>query len=241
MNPHFSSAGRARGGHIPGVLVLGALMVALGCSSTAPPPLLGLEPLPYRLGPPDQVTVTIFPEPVITQGLVVRPDGMISVDLIGDVEAKGRTPEEVAAEIEQRIARFKRDPKVTLSVQSALSSQITILGEVNRPSTFPLQQTTRLAHAMGTVGGVTMFAREQQIRVIRTDGEKTHVYTVDLDAIMKGDLSTNLVLQGGDLVVVPPTGWAAFGKSLQAIFFPIQQMLGFGAQITTKVFTGGAF
>lgn len=241
MHPHFSSAGRSPGGRLASVLVLGALVVALGCSSTAPPPLLGIEPLPYTLGPPDRVTVTVFPEPVIEQELVVRPDGMISVDLIGDVKAKGRTPEEVAAEIEQRIARYKRDPKVNVAVQSALSSQVTILGEVNSQQTFPLQQTTRLAHAMGFVGGVTMFAREQNIRVIRTDGEKTHVYVVDLDAIMKGDLSTNLVLQGGDLVVVPPTGWAAFGKSLQAIFFPIQQMLGFGAQITTKVFTGGAF
>jgi len=218
-----------------------ALALALGCASQpSPPPVPDAESLEYRLGPPDQLTLTVFPEPVIERQLVVRPDGMITVDLIGDVRAGGRTPEAVAREIEERIARYKRDPEVTVSVQASRSTQITVLGEVGRPATFPLERRTRVAEAIGRVGGPTVFAAESRIRLIRFDGETTHVFLVDLEAIQEGDLATNLTLQEGDLVVVPPTRWATVGKALQVALFPFQQLFGFGASVTTRVFTGGA-
>lgn len=218
-----------------------ALALALGCASApTPPPTPAAGSLEYRLGPPDELTITVFPEPVIERQVVVRPDGMITVDLIGDVKAGGRTPEAVAEEIEERIGRYKRDPEVTVAVQASRSTQITVLGEVGRPATFPLERRTRVAEAIGKVGGPTVFAAESRIRVIRFDGEKTHVFLVDLEAIQEGDLATNLTLQEGDLVVVPVTRWGAVGKAMQVALFPFQQLFGFGASVTTRVFTGGA-
>lgn len=240
MHPRVPIAPRALARGPAAVLGVLALALALGCASAQPPPSFGAEPAPYRLGPPDQIEITIFPEPLITRAAVVRPDGKISVDLIGDVQAAGRTPEEVAQDIEQRIARYKRDPKVTVAVQAARSTQITVLGEVNQVSTFPVERTTRIVEAIGQVGGPTEFAAQSRIRVIRFDGERTHVFQVDLDAIREGDLTTNMILQEGDLIVVPPTTWASIGHFMRALFYPFQQIFGFGAQVTTRVFTGGA-
>jgi polysaccharide export outer membrane protein len=153
---------------------------------------------------------------------------MISVELIGDVTAGGRTAEEIAADIEQRISRFKRDAKVTVAVDQAESTAITVLGEVKSQRSFPLQKETRIAEAIGAVGGVTDwgFASSRNVRVIRSQGGETVVYIVDLTAIQDGDLRTNIVLVRGDIVYVPPTLWAKFGYIFQAVLFPFQPFLG---------------
>jgi polysaccharide export outer membrane protein len=218
-------------------LFLALTLTACSSPSGAPP---GPQTLAYRVGPPDQLHITILPEPLIERDATVRPDGMISVDLIGDVAASGRTTEEIAADIEGRIVRFKRDARVTVALGAALSSEITVLGEVGRPSTFPLSRQTRVVEAIGTVGGTGVYAATSRLRLIRTAESKVQVYTVDLSAIQKGDLRTNYLLQGGDIVYVPPGVMATIGYALQAVLFPFQQLIGFGGQVSTKVFTGGA-
>lgn len=213
-----------------GIALLGLLAVAAaGCGTTtpAPPPEAG-SPAAYRVGAPDNLTVTILPDPVIENKVVVRPDGMISVELIGDVPAGGRTPEEIAADIENRIARYKRDAKVTVAVDGAQSTAITILGEVRNQRSFPLQKETRVAEAIGEVGGVSGwgFASTRNVRVIRSEGGETAVYRVDLSAIQGGDLRTNIVLVRGDIVFVPSTAWAKVGYVVQAVLFPFQPFMG---------------
>ncbi len=224
------------------VLFLLALSVGLGaCSTTsvglAPPP--APKTLPYRIGPPDRLEITVLPEPAISRNVVVRPDGMISIDLVGDIPASGRTAEDVAADIQNRISRYKRDASVTVALQASLSSEITVLGEVGGQGTFPLTRETRLVEAIGNVGGVGRFAAKDRIRLIRLIDGKTHVLVADLSSIEQGDLSTNYLLQGGDVIVVPPTGMASTGYAIQSILFPIQQLIGFGTTVTTKVVTGG--
>jgi polysaccharide export outer membrane protein len=217
--------------------LVGALLLGLvsACASPTPPPTA--PPMEsYRVGPPDELAITILPEPVIERDVVVRPDGMISVDLIGDIPAAGRTPQEIAADIQTRIGRFKRDASVTVAVGAALSTEITVLGEVRRPSTFPLARQTRLIEAIGTVGGTTPLAAKNRIKVVRFDEGRTHVYVIDLGKIREGDLSRNVLLQGGDLVYVPPTRMAAVGYALQSVLYPFQQLFGFGAQISNTVF-----
>jgi len=215
-------------------------LVTIACTSTAPlPPNSVTAGAPYRIGPPDHLVITILPEPVIQRDVVVRPDGMISIDLVGDIPASGRTAEEVAHDIQQRISRFKRDAAVTVALAQALSPEITVLGEVGRPSTFPLSRETRLIEAIGLVGGPRPFASKPNVRVIRFEDGKTRVYKADLAAIEKGDLSTNILLQGGDIVIVPPTVAARVGYAVQAAFFPIGYLLGMGSKVTTTVVTGG--
>ena len=217
-------------------LLLGAGLSACAGTAGSPP---GPQVSAYRVGPPDQLHITILPEPVIERDVIVRPDGMISIDLIGDISAAGRTTQEIASDIETRIGRFKRDARVTVALGAALSSEVTVLGEISRPSTFPLSRQTRVVEALGTVGGTTTFSAKGRIRLIRTQDGDTTVYNVDLKAIERGDLRTNYLLQGGDLVYVPPGVMASIGYAVQAALFPFQQLLGFGGSVTTKVFTGG--
>jgi polysaccharide export outer membrane protein len=204
-----------------------AAAAALGCASTTltPPPAVE-APSSYRVGAPDSLTVTILPEPAIEAEVQVRPDGMITVPLIGDVAAGGRLIAEITEEIEERIARFKRDPHVSVALTEAASTDIVILGEVGRQDSFPLVKETRVVEAIGLVGGTTAFSSDRNIRVIRTVNGVTKVIRVNLHAIRKGDLSTNIMLEPGDFVYVPPTLWARFGYALNTLLFPFQPMMG---------------
>jgi polysaccharide export outer membrane protein len=219
--------------------LLGALLSLAACATPSAPPAGPTPGQPYRVGPPDQLSITVLPEPEIRREVVVRPDGMISVDLIGDVPAAGRTPAEIAEDIETRIGRYKRDARVTVSLGASRSSQVTVLGEVGRQATFPLERETRLIEAIGSVGGANRFAAKSRVRIVRQNGGEPVVMSANLNAIEQGDLRTNVVLRGGDVIVVPATGWATVGYALQAIFFPIQQVFGLGAGATTTVISGG--
>ena len=228
----------------PLVLILALLALALGggaCASPgtglAPPPIP--ETLPYRIGPPDKLDITILPDPSISRSVTVRPDGMISIDLVGDVPASGRTAEEVARDSQQRISRYKRDAVVTVALQASLSTEITVLGEIGGARTFPLVRDTRLIEAIGQVGGVGRYANKNRVRIIRLVDGTTHILYADLEAIEVGDLSTNYLLQGGDIIVVPATAMAEVGYALESVLFPIQKLLGFGTSVTTKVVRGG--
>ena len=220
-------------------LFIGLCLLA-GCSSRKGPPE-GPTSEPYLTGPPDQLTVTILPDPIIERAVVVRPDGMISIDLVGDVPAAGRTTEEIASDIENRISRFKRNAKVTVALDRSLSAQVTVLGEVGRPWTFPLERETRVVEAIGMVGGPNIFAAKSRIKVIRVDEGKSQVYRVNLDSMLNGDLRTNILLQGGDVVVVPSTVSATIGHWLGNIFYPIQRIIGIGSRTAITVFSGGTF
>ena len=221
-----------------GSLLIGLLVLG-GCASPKGPPAAP-DSQPYLIGPPDELVITILPEPIIERTVVVRPDGMVSIDLLGDVPAAGRTTQEIASDIENRILRFKRSAKVTVALQRSLSAQITVLGEVLRRFTFPLERETRVVEAIGLVGGPTLLAAKTRIRVIRVEESETRVYRVNLSAIMGGDLRTNMTLQGGDVVVVPPSVAAVIGHWLGNLFYPIQRIIGLGRDATISVYTGGA-
>jgi polysaccharide export outer membrane protein len=160
---------------------------------------------------------------------------MITIDLLGDVPAAGRTAEEIARDLEARISRFKRSAKATVSLIGANSTALTVLGEVRRPGSFPMLKETRVADALGQVAGVTTFASKGRIRVIRSRRGETVVHRVNLRAIEQGDLSTNLVLAKGDIVYVPPTIWARFGYVINAMLFPISPLLGVANSVAGNI------
>ncbi|MAJ61451.1 MAG: hypothetical protein CBC48_16765 [bacterium TMED88] len=216
------------------LVAMGGVMAA--CSTQLAPPPVTPDAQTYRVGPPDQLFISILPDPVIERTAVVRPDGMISIDLIGDVQASGRTTEQIAEEIEQRVSRFKRDAKTTVSVASSQSIAVTVFGEVRDPGTFPLTSDTRVSEAIGLRGGTTIFGSKRKIRVVRTNGETTRAFTIDLASIQQGDLSSNIMLRGGDMIVVPPNILARIGYGLQVLLFPFQQILSAG----TGLFTAAA-
>lgn len=200
-----------------------------GCADLhpVPPPQRGsMVSKTFEVGAADELKVTILPEPMIQESVVVRPDGMISLSLAGDVPAAGRTVSQISADIETRIAQFKRGPKVDVALVKTNSTAITVLGEVRGPRTFPLVKETRVTEALGQVGGLNNFAKDSEIRVIRSGGDEAFVFIVDVAAIMRGDQRTNIALESGDIVYAPPTVWARVGYVVQAILFPIQPLLG---------------
>jgi polysaccharide export outer membrane protein len=221
------------------IALVSLVWLALGCQTTptAPPAVRGYEN--YRVGAPDRLSVNILPDPVITRDVVVRPDGMISIDLIGDVPASGRTVDEIARDVEKRVARFKRGASATVAVAEARSTAVTILGEVRGNQTFPLLKETRVIEAIGMAGGTAPFASLRRVRVIRSQGSETSVMRVDLKAIQSGDLATNLVLMPGDVVYVPPTLLARFGYAVQAVLFPFQPLLGVATSVAGNAILPG--
>jgi len=203
-----------------------AVLAVVGCAGLEPQaPPMALELATYTVGPPDRLVIRVLPDPQIEREVTVRPDGRISFDLIGDVDAAGRTPAEIATEIEERIASYKRDPRVTVDVAASLTDSITMFGEVRAPGAFPLERDTRLAEAIGLRGGPTTFARKSQVRVIRVVDSKTEVFIADIGAIQRGNLTTNIFLQKGDIVVVPANMLARIGYAIQMIVFPFTPIL----------------
>ena len=212
------------------VVLCFAILATAGCLTPAPAPPPPAPPVPgYVVGAPDVLLVTVLPEPEISREVRVRPDGMISIDLIGDVQAAGRTPFEIAAAIQQEIGRFKRDASVNVMVVESPSQFVTVYGEVVRPGTFPLDTDTRLSEAIGRVGGARPFASLNSVRVIRTVGNKTEVIPIRLSDISEGNLSTNIAIRKGDLIIVPPTLLAKIGYAVQMVLFPFQPFISIGA------------
>ncbi|HMM68393.1 MAG TPA: polysaccharide biosynthesis/export family protein, partial [Dokdonella sp.] len=138
----------------------------------------------------------------------VRPDGRISVPLVGDIEAGGRTPEEVSAEITTKLGTYVRNPQVTVIVDQLRSheylSRVRVTGAVRTPISVPYRQGMTVLDAVLAAGGTNEFAAADRTELYRKEGATTHAYAVRLDRILqKGELATNYPVQPGDVITVP--------------------------------------
>jgi polysaccharide export outer membrane protein len=202
----------------------------------------GVPPLQaeYHIAPPDTLMVTVRPEPEIARTLVVRPDGRISFDLIGDVDVRGRTVEEVREEIARRLKEFIVQPDVTVVLTKSESRTYFVFGEVARPGAYPLVGDVTALNALGASGGPTRYAAQDSARLVRPSTEGERVYSVHYEAITQsGYGQTNYLLQPGDVIYVPPNGFARVGYALGVFFFPLQQILGLGGTVINAAVTGG--
>ncbi|MDR4463477.1 MAG: polysaccharide export protein [Nitrospira sp.] len=162
-----------------------------------------VEPI-YLLGPEDMLKVAVWKDEQLTQELVVRPDGMISFPLIGEVQASGRTVEDVRSEIAQRLTKFLPNPNVTVTVLKVLSYRIYVLGRVNKPGEYQAGHHTDVLQALSMAGGLTAYASENNIKIIRRNGTDELVFPFRYGDARKGrDLHQNILLQRGDVVMVP--------------------------------------
>jgi polysaccharide export outer membrane protein len=163
----------------------------------------GAEPS-YLLGPEDVLKVSVWKDEHLTQETVVRPDGMISFPLIGEVSAAGRMVEDVRSEIAKRLTKFIPTPNVTVTVLKVLSYRIYVLGRVNKPGEFQVGHHTDVLQALSMAGGLTPYAAENDIKIIRRNGTDEHVFYFRYGDVQKGkDLKQNMILQRGDVVMVP--------------------------------------
>lgn len=187
-------------------------LIMLGCESTGEiPPMVG-EPTAaeteYRIGADDRVQVTVWRNPELSTTGPVRPDGKITVPLIGDVQAGGRTPAEVAEQIKKQLSNYIRDPNVAVIITELHSaeylSRVRVTGAVKTPKSFPYRQGMTVLDAVLEAGGVNDFAAPNRTKLYRKVKDKVDVLEIELgDILNKGQLQTNLPLRPGDVVTVP--------------------------------------
>ena len=162
----------------------------------------------YRIGVDDSVRVAVWQNPDLNVTVPVRPDGKISVPLVGDVEAGGKTPEEVSAEIKTKLEAYVRNPQVTVIVDQLRSheylSRVRVTGAVRTPISVPYRQGMTVLDAVLAAGGTNEFAASDRTELYRKEGASTKAYAVRLDRILqKGELGTNYEVQPGDVITVP--------------------------------------
>jgi len=161
----------------------------------------GLE---YRIGPEDVLHISVWKEEDLDRKVLVRPDGGVSFPLVGDIQVSGRTPLEVQDEIRSRLARYVPDAEVTVAVDKISGYTVFVLGEVNKPGQFTLGRYVDVVQALTLAGGTTPYASERNIQILRRQDGREVTYRFDFRDIERGrDLEQNIVLQSGDVVVVP--------------------------------------
>jgi polysaccharide export outer membrane protein len=162
----------------------------------------------YRIGPDDRLQVTVWRNPELSVTAPVRPDGKISVPLIGDVDAGGRTPAEVSESIKKQLSVYIREPNVAVIVIELHSheylSRVRVTGAVRTPKSIPYRQGMTVLDVVLEAGGTNDFASPNSTKLYRKTKDKTQVFDIDLGNILnKGRLETNFPLRPGDVVTVP--------------------------------------
>lgn len=208
--------------HLAMTLLLLAVLTLTGCETLDPTPASSGKKIfveknagtvyqnaqAYRIGVDDVVSVNVWKNPDLSVEVPVRPDGNISVPLIGDVAVGGRTPSEVAASIKEDLSQYLRDPQVTVILAELKSheflSRVRITGAVETPKSIPYRQGMTVLDAVLEAGGVTKFASADSTKLYRRAGGRSQVLSVKLNRILKkGDLKTNHDILPGDVLTVP--------------------------------------
>ena len=188
------------------------LIVALGCATPSKEALEeAAKPFSkeFLLGPEDVLEVTVWRNQDLSRIVVVRPDGKVSLPLIGDVQASGLSSAQVAAKIAARLTEFKENPNVSVSIKEVNSYFIYVLGEVLKPGKYPIKSYATVLQGVSLAGGFTLYASKNRMQVIRTltngDGKENQLrIPVPYNDLVsgKGEIE-NFVLKSGDTIVVP--------------------------------------
>ena len=184
-------------------------LLAACAGTTAPPPTAETPQTgfadEYRIGVGDTLSINVWRNEDLSIDVPVRPDGKVSVPLAGDVAVGNKTPEEVGADITERLSKYIRDPYVTVIVTDMGSDQyrsrVRVTGAVETPLSAPYRQGMTVLDVVLEAGGLTEFANPSKATLYRSSGERV---AIDLRGILqRGDMRTNLALQPGDVVTVP--------------------------------------
>jgi polysaccharide export outer membrane protein len=161
----------------------------------------------YLIGPGDSLQVFVFGQPDLSVTVPVRPDGRVTTPLIEDLQAVGKTPTQLAREMEQILAEFIRTPKVNViphQFVGTFANQIRVLGQAAQPRALPYRDKMTLLDVMTEVGGLTKFAAGNRAHVVRTvDGETKEIRVRLNDLLNRGKIKENIAMQPGDVVIIP--------------------------------------
>ncbi len=158
----------------------------------------------YRIGPEDILDISVWKEPDLQRQVTVRPDGGITFPLAGDLQVAGKTPSQVQDEIASKLRRYIPAAVVTVAVAEISGYRVYVLGKVNNPGQFVVGRYLDVMQALTLAGGLTPYASESKIKVIRRDSAGERVYPFEYNEVKRGEnLRQNILLQSGDVVVVP--------------------------------------
>lgn len=214
-------------------LLSAAATFAVGCYSS---PVTIANPSPsfqrdeYRVAPSDVLEVTLLPEPG-EMTLVVRPDGRISLDMVGELEVRGKTIPEIERAIREGAEGLVVYPEVAVALSESNSRRFHIVGEVNRPGSYELVRDMRVLDALFVAQGPTFLAAQSTSNLVRPG---VGVFEVNLRDISEYGISeTNYALRPGDVVNVPPNWFGRAGYTVQTVLFPISAILSYTLQALT--------
>jgi polysaccharide export outer membrane protein len=159
----------------------------------------------YIIGNSDVLAITVWKEPEISRSIPVRPDGKISLPLVGELQATGRTPLQLEQEISGKLKSYITNPDVTVIVQQINSEKFNVLGRVAKPGSYPLTTSTTVLDALATAGGFMDFAKQKGVYILRRSpgGSQTRLNFNYKDVIKGKHLEQNVKLEPGDTVIVP--------------------------------------
>ena len=184
------------------------LVIVAGCATTYPPApsQAGVGDYNYHIGPLDTVSVIVWRNAELSISVPVRPDGKITVPLVDDLQALGKTPTELERDMEKALGKYIREPVVTVIVTKSvgpIGEQVRIIGEVAKPEVMAYRKDLTLLDVMIDAGGLTDFADGNAARIFRV-AEGGKLYSVRLrDLLKRGDITANVEMQPGDIVIVP--------------------------------------
>lgn len=189
-------------------LFAAAALIMAGCAARYPQAPVSAASTDYKyvIGPGDTLNVVVFRYPDLSMSVPVRPDGRISAPLVEDLVAIGKDPTTLAREIEKALAKYIREPVVSVVVTTFVGpyqEQIRVVGEASKPQILPYRQNMTLLDVMIAVGGMTDFADGNAATILRTT-ESNRQYSVRIkDLLKRGDVSANVEMRPGDVVIIP--------------------------------------
>jgi polysaccharide export outer membrane protein len=158
----------------------------------------------YAVLPGDVLQVSVWKEPELQLEVLVRPDSAFSFPLAGDISTEGLSVVDLQAELTKRLSRYISSPVVTVSVKDVLGNKVYVIGQVNSPGDFVVNPQVDVMQALSMAGGVTAFAATNDIKILRRTGSRQVALSFKYNDVLKGrNLEQNVVLQSGDIVVVP--------------------------------------
>ena len=184
-------------------LAFGLLLAASAGMALAAPP--GAPDAPYTVKPGDTLLVSVWKEPELQRPVLIEPDGTFSFPLCGQIDSHDKTVGQLQQEISQHLARFITDPVVTVSLQKIAGNRVYVIGQVTKPGAFIVNPRVDVMQAIAMAGGTTPFASLANIKIIRrtaTGGQEALPFNYN-DVVHGDDLSQNVTLEAGDVVVVP--------------------------------------
>ncbi len=191
------------------ILLMNIQMVCLASDKTkdaaAITPIASTAELPdYGIQPGDVLTISVWKEEGLQSDVVVRPDGGISFPLVGDLRASGKSIKQLSALITERLAKYIPDPVVNVAIKTLAGNQVYVIGKVNKPGAFPITSYVDVMQALSMAGGATPFAALNDIKILRRTGGKQSAISFRYGDVEAGKkLDQNIMLQSGDIVVVP--------------------------------------